>query len=92
LKYGTVPIVRATGGLDDTIESWDAKKETGTGFKFTGYDSKELLAEIDRALEAFKDKKSWRKLMLNGMARDYSWSGPAKEYVRLYDEATRRKI
>ncbi|MEI9968578.1 MAG: glycosyltransferase [Terracidiphilus sp.] len=91
LKYGTVPIVRATGGLDDTIEEWNAKKGTGTGFKFAGFDSKDLLAEIDRAIDAFNDKASWTRLMLNGMARDYSWSGPAKEYVRVYEEAVRRK-
>jgi len=90
LKYGTVPIVRATGGLDDTIEEWD-KKGTGTGFKFAGYDAKDLLAEIDRALEAFNDKSGWRRLMLNGMARDYSWAEPAKEYVRLYEEAAQRR-
>ncbi len=89
LKYGTVPIVRATGGLDDTIEEWDAKKGTGTGFKFAGFDPKDLLAEIDRAIEAFHDKASWTRLMRNGMARDYSWSGPAKEYVRVYEEAAR---
>jgi starch synthase len=91
LKYGTVPIVRATGGLDDTIEEWDATTGAGTGFKFSGYDPKDLLAEIDRALEAFKDKTGWRRLMLNGMARDYSWSGPAKEYVHVYEEAARRR-
>jgi len=87
LKYGTVPIVRATGGLDDTIEEWDAVKGTGTGFKFEGYLPEALLAEIDRALVAFRDKKGWTRLMRNGMARDYSWSGPAKEYVRVYEEA-----
>ena len=87
LKYGTVPIVRATGGLDDTIEEWDAKKGTGTGFKFAGFDSKDLLAEIDRALNAFQNKKAWERLMRNGMARDYSWRGPAKEYVRVYEKA-----
>ena len=87
LKYGTVPIVRATGGLDDTIEEWDAVKGTGTGFKFEGYLPENLLAEIDRALEAFRDKKGWARLMRNGMARDYGWSGPAKEYVRVYEEA-----
>jgi starch synthase len=91
LKYGTVPIVRATGGLDDTIEEWDAKKGTGTGFKFAGFDPQDLLAEIDRAIEAFRDKKSWTRLMRNGMARDHSWRGPAKEYVRVYEEAARRK-
>lgn len=91
LKYGTVPIVRATGGLDDTIEEWDAKKGTGTGFKFEGLKSKDLLAEIDRAIEAFRNKESWTLLMRNGMARDYGWSGPAKEYVRVYEEAVRSK-
>jgi starch synthase len=91
LKYGTVPIVRATGGLDDTIEEWDAVKGTGTGFKFEGYDPKDLLVEIDRALEAFRDKKGWTRLMRNGMARDYCWSGPAKEYVRVYEEAVQRR-
>jgi starch synthase len=91
LKYGTVPIVRATGGLDDTIEEWDAKKRTGTGFKFEGFDAKDLLAEIDSAIEAFRDKKSWTQLMRNGMARDHSWSGPAKEYVRVYEEAMNRE-
>jgi starch synthase len=83
--------VRATGGLDDTIEEWDAKKGTGTGFKFAGFDSKDLLAEIDRAIEAFHDNASWTRLMRNGMARDYSWSGPAKEYARVYEEAARRR-
>jgi len=87
LKYGTVPIVRATGGLDDTIEEWDVETGTGTGFKFEGFDSKDLLAEIDRALNAFQNRKAWERLMRNGMARDYSWRGPAKEYVRVYEEA-----
>jgi starch synthase len=91
LKYGTVPIVRATGGLDDTIEEWDAEKGTGTGFKFEGYEPEALLAEIDRALEAFRDKEGWTRLMRNGMARDYSWSGPAKEYVRAYEEAVQSR-
>ncbi len=91
LRYGTVPVVRATGGLDDTIDEWDAKKGTGTGFKFAGYDPKSLLAEIDAAILAFHDKKSWTRLMRNGMARDYSWSGPAKEYVRVYEEAARKR-
>ena len=91
LKYGTVPVVRATGGLDDTIEEWDPKGGTGTGFKFYGYDPKDLLAEIDRALEDFKDKEAWRRLMLNGMARDYSWGGPAREYAALYEDVARRR-
>ena len=91
LKYGTVPVVRATGGLDDTIEEWNAEKGTGTGFKFAGFDPKDLLAAIDRALAAFSDKEGWTRLMRNGMARNYSWSRPAKEYVKVYEEAARRR-
>ena len=91
LKYGTVPVVRATGGLDDTIEEWDAAKGTGTGFKFEGYAPGDLLAAIDRALAAFQDKAEWRRLMLNGMAKNYSWEQPAREYAAVYGEVVRRK-
>ena len=90
LKYGTVPIVRATGGLDDTIEEWDATTGTGTGFKFEGYDPKDLLAEIDRSLEAFADREKWLRLMRNGMAQDYSWQRPAQEYAAVYAEAANK--
>jgi starch synthase len=92
LKYGTVPVVRATGGLDDTIEEWNAELGTGTGFKFEGLEAARLLEEIDRALKAFKDKEGWKKLMRNGMARDYGWAGPAREYAQVYDEAVRRRM
>jgi starch synthase len=92
LKYGTVPLVRSTGGLDDTIEEWDAAKGTGTGFKFASHDAKDLLAEIDRALEAFRDQEGWTRLMLNGMAQDYGWPGPARQYLRVYEEAARKTI
>jgi starch synthase len=95
LKYGTVPIVRATGGLDDTIEEWDAKKGaatgTGTGFKFAGFDPRNLLKEVDRALAVFRDKTAWRRLMRNGMAANHEWSGPAREYVAVYEAAARRR-
>jgi starch synthase len=92
LKYGTVPVVRATGGLDDTLEEWNAKLGTGTGFKFEGLESAALLAAIDRALAAFKDKSGWRKLMRNGMARDYGWAEPARQYAEVYAEAVRRRL
>ena len=91
LKYGTVPVVRATGGLDDTIEEWDPKKGTGTGFKFDGYTPQALLVELDRALKAFRQKESWQKLMRNGMEQDYSWAQPAREYAKVYEEAARRR-
>jgi len=91
LKYGTVPVVRATGGLDDTIEEWNAAARTGTGFKFEGYEARALLATVDRALKAFEDKDAWQRLMLNGMAHNYSWEQPAREYAAVYEEVARRR-
>jgi len=91
LKYGTVPVVRATGGLDDTIEEWEPRQGTGTGFKFKGMRAEGLRDAIDRALAAFEDKEGWKKLMLNGMARNYSWEQPAREYAAVYEEAARTR-
>jgi len=92
LKYGTVPVVRATGGLEDTIEEWHADERTGTGFKFYGYHPGDLLWAIDRALWVYhNDPDGWKTLMLNGMAKDYSWVHPAKEYVEVYEEVLRRR-
>jgi starch synthase len=85
LKYGTVPIVRATGGLDDTIEPWDVRTGNGTGFKFTEYKGEALLLTIREALRAFRDQSSWQTLMRNGMNKDFSWNASAKEYARVYD-------
>jgi starch synthase len=91
LKYGTVPVVRATGGLDDTIQEWNPELRTGTGFKFEGLSADGFLAAIDRALAAFQDKDGWQQLMQNGMARDYGWERPAREYAAVYEEVARRK-
>jgi len=85
LKYGTVPIVRATGGLDDTIEPWDARTGKGTGFKFTEYNGESLLLTIRKALEAFRDQTSWQVLMRNGMMKDFSWTASAREYGKIYE-------
>ena len=87
LKYGTVPIVRATGGLDDTIEPWDARTGKGTGFKFSEYTGEALLATVKQALLAYRDPSSWQMLMRNGMSRDFSWGASAKEYVKVYERA-----
>jgi starch synthase len=77
LRYGTVPVVRATGGLDDTIDE-------STGFKFTDYSSAALLDAVRTAVRAFADRKSWQKRMRIGMQKDYSWSSSAKAYAALY--------
>ena len=87
LKYGTVPIVRATGGLDDTIEPWDARSGKGTGFKFTDYTGEALLTTIKQALLAYRDPSSWQTLMRNGMSRDFSWGASAREYGKVYERA-----
>jgi len=90
LKYGTVPVVRATGGLDDTVEEWNPAINAGTGFKFAPYEAQALLDAIDRALAAFYDKKQWSQLMQNGMAQNFSWDKPARAYVAVYEEAARK--
>jgi starch synthase len=77
LRYGTVPIVRATGGLDDTIDP-------STGFRFTDYSGDALLLAIREALAAYRDPVAWRALMRNGMQRDHSWDASAAEYSALY--------
>lgn len=89
LKYGTVPVVRGTGGLEDTVEEWDPKAKTGTGFKFHGYRPEDFLAAIQRALAVFPDKKAWQTLMRNGMAEEYSWGRSAAEYVEVYERVAR---
>ncbi len=85
LKYGTVPIVRANGGLDDTIDPWDARSGKGTGFKFTEYNGEALLQTIRQALQAFRDQVSWQALMRNGMNKDFSWAASARDYGRVYE-------
>jgi starch synthase len=92
LRYGTVPVVRATGGLDDTIEPFDPASGRGTGFKFAEYTGTALLAAVQEALAAYADKAAWRRLQANGMAKDFSWNASALEYGRLYDLARKGRI
>ncbi len=87
LKYGNVPIVRATGGLDDTIEPWNPRTGRGTGFKFSEYSGEALLLTIKEALKAFGEQNAWQTLMRNGMGKDFSWNASAREYVRVYEKA-----
>jgi starch synthase len=83
LKYGAVPVVRATGGLDDTIEPFDGK--SGTGFKFHEYSPQALLDTILAALEAYRTPDVWHQLVQNGMKKDYSWSTSARAYSQIYE-------
>jgi starch synthase len=84
LRYGTVPIVRAVGGLDDTVQNWDAVSETGNGFKFKRYRSDRLLEKIYEARFAYEDKQTWAKIQRNGMSVDNSWKNAARNYLSLY--------
>jgi starch synthase len=91
LKYGTVPIVRATGGLDDTVHEWDWNSETGNGFKFYPYSPEALLESAGRARNLYENKSAWLKIMQNGMSGDYSWKNAARQYVELYEKAVQLK-
>jgi starch synthase len=91
LKYGTVPIVRMTGGLADTIENYDPETGQGTGFVFKNYDAKELLNTIKLALRIYENKSAWIRLMKNGMMKDFSWVASAKKYLDIYQKALQKK-
>ena len=84
LRYGTVPVVRATGGLDDTIVDADADPARGNGFKFDAYDADALLATLDRALAARREPARWERIRRNGMGADFSWDRAAAKYAELY--------
>jgi starch synthase len=90
LKYGTIPVVRATGGLQDSID--EQPDGGGNGFKFWGYDPNALLDAIQRALAAFHDKKIWKAMMVRAMSQDFSWEKPAQEYVRVYERAVQNRL
>lgn len=92
LRYGTVPVVRATGGLDDTIQHFDTRSSAGTGFKFEAYQGRALLECVRQAARVYNDKEAWRRLMANGMAKDFSWTASAGEYARLYEAARKARI
>jgi starch synthase len=85
MRYGTVPVVRAVGGLVDTVKPYNPKNGQGTGFLFSDYHPDALLNALQRALQTYRDRpKQWRRLQANGMKRDFSWEHSASEYVKLY--------
>jgi len=90
LKYGTVPVVRATGGLDDTIEPFDSRTGRGTGFKFAEYAGEALLDCVKQAVHVYgRNPEAWRRLMENGMRKDFSWNASAADYERLYQQVVK---
>jgi starch synthase len=84
LRYGTVPVVRATGGLDDTVEDFDRSRGTGNGFKFGPYTAPAMLEKISEALYCYAEPEVWRTIQLNGMRVDNSWQAAAQKYLEVY--------
>ena len=85
LRYGTVPVVRATGGLADTVHNYDPETSEGNGFTFRDYTPEAMLGALRRAVELYRrDQQAWRELMVRGMQEDHSWGASAREYLRLY--------
>ncbi len=84
LKYGTVPIVRATGGLNDTVFSYDRDKVKGNGFKFNSAIPEEFLSCVKNAINLFKNKTEWKRIISNGMKQDLSWKKSAEKYIEIY--------
>jgi starch synthase len=91
LRYGTIPVVRATGGLSDTVRDVDPETCRGTGFRFVEYTPAALLSAIRRALAAFGNRPLWRRIQKGGMRQDFSWDASARQYVDVYERAARRR-
>ena len=96
LKYGTVPIVRKTGGLADTVKDWDEENyygfDNGNGFSFYDYSGYALFKSVERAVNTFKQKDIWKKIQLNGMMQDFSWKQSAEKYLELYKLAKEKRF
>ncbi len=93
LRYGTIPIVRETGGLNDTVQSYNEATGEGNGFSFANYDAYDLLYTIRRAVDFYYNQPQvWEKLMRRGMKGDYSWSHSAEEYLKLYYSLLGREV
>jgi starch synthase len=84
MRYGTVPVVRATGGLDDTVEEFDRARRTGTGFKFRDYRAEAMLESLYEALYCYAERDLWRAIQINGMRQNNSWEAAAQRYLDLY--------
>ena len=91
LRYGTVPVVRAVGGLADTVTDYDPRSKRSTGFVFEPYTSASLLEALERAIAVYGQPERWRALQAAGMAQDHSWDRSAREYVKIYERVLRAR-
>ncbi len=92
LRYGTVPVVRATGGLDDTVQDFDQATGSGSGFKFERYAASAMLEKIRESLYFYKQPEAWIRIQRNGMSVDNSWSAAARKYIELYEELKKTSV
>ena len=90
LRYGTVPVVRAVGGLADTVRDYRPRSRVSTGFVFEEYTGGAMLGALQRALALYQDRRRWRALQASGMRQDHSWDRSAREYVKIYERAVKR--
>jgi starch synthase len=90
MRYGTPPVVRATGGLADTVQEYDPATGLGTGFRFGPYDPLHFKDAIARALRYYEDETTWHRIMSNGMESDFSWARSAARYAELYENLSKR--
>ncbi|MBU2235832.1 glycogen synthase [Patescibacteria group bacterium] len=91
MRYGTVPIVRATGGLKDSVVNYNPQSGTGTGFVFQNYESSELLAVTKKSLKMYEEKEFWKKLVASCLNQDFSWAQSAQKYIELYEKSLTSK-
>lgn len=88
LKYGTIPVVRETGGLNDTVKAYNEYRGEGNGFSFKNYNAHDMLHTLERAVSFYHQKDVWKKLMMDAMSQDYSWGQSAFKYNQLYSNLT----
>jgi len=91
LRYGTVPVVHAVGGLYDTVRTFNPRTGEGNGFSFDNYSAQALLDTLRWALEIYGDRKTWLGIQQRGMRQDFSWDASAGQYVKVYERAVRRE-
>lgn len=89
LKYGTIPLVRAVGGLQDTVKEYQAKTNEGSGFKFDQYEKKALIKSMNKALALYQTQSAWKNLMKNAMKENFGWPRIADQYLQIYQKALR---
>ncbi|WP_172250912.1 glycogen synthase GlgA [Saccharibacillus deserti] len=86
MRYGSVPVVRETGGLNDTVQAYNEYTGEGNGFSFAAYNAHDMLHTLRRALAFYREEPTWKKIVQNGMTSDFSWLASAKEYMGIYEE------